>query len=286
MKKSDTVLMTLVSTIALALCPLSASASYSLSPGDLQDVEDFISENADSSSDIQTYSVSGSNVSSGRYRNADSYQVEDAYAIYYLFFADHDLYQPEEGFTSLLAAEPNHYVIPYEEQDEAGLLYLTRDENGELKFFMGASSQNGAFDLTQVEAVTQQLDGATDVRLVSEVTSAINLVYIATEEEEYIVPYAQEHVMSFYPDLQFGAIYTAEEFMSWVSNAFDWSNFDGELNGSGLPEYIGYEIEPADLSPDTNLPLTLGISGLGVVAAGSLAVYGVKTLKKKEEPNS
>lgn len=290
MKVRNTVLISFLSAMVLALCPFSVSASYSLSPDDLQDVKDFISENAVASTNIQTYSVTDSDVSGGRYRNADSYQLDDAYTLYYMFFDSYELYQPEVGFTALLADEARNYVIPYEEQDEAGLLYLTRDNKGELRFFMGTSSQKGMFDITQVEAVAEQLDGVTEIRLVKEVTSAINLVYLATEDEEYIVPYAKEHVMGFYPDLQFGEIYKASDFMDWVTYGFDWERYEANLNkmvaGSAVPEYIGYEITPVDLSSDVNIPLTLGISGLGFAAAGSLAVYGTKTLKKKKAQNS
>ncbi len=277
------------SAILLSTCSLTAYAdatdTYTLSPEIQKAAEEcIVASSLYQDTGVATYAVSGGEVSGSS--EITSFDTSKGYSIYYMAFFSKDHYQAEEGFTSLLSETPDCYVIPYENEDEGGLLYLREAENGSLSYGSGECGQKGIFDLAQVESVAAQLDGVTEIRLVKEITSAINLVYIATEEGEYIVPYAQEHIMGFYPDLQFGEIYTADDFMSWVCNAFDWEsrNSDsGEIYaGSALPEYVGYEITPVKPSSEANLPIRLGISGLGFVAAGSLAVYGTKTLKKKK----
>ncbi len=287
MKNKQMLCAFLTSILTISMCSISALAAenddYVLSPEIQKSAEEcIVASSLYQNSDVTAYAISGSDTAGGS--EITSFDTSKGYAIYYMAFFNKDRYQSDVGFTSLLSETPDSYVIPYENEDEGGLLYLREDENGALSYGGGECGQKGIFDLAQVETVAQQLDGVTEIRLIKEITSAINLVYIATEDEEYIVPYAQEHIMGFYPGLQFGEIYTAADFMDWVEYGFDWESRNADSDeivyGSSLPEYVGYEITPVNLSSGANLPISFGISGLGFVVAGSLAVYGTKTLKK------
>lgn len=91
------------------------------------------------------------------------------------------------------------------------------------------------------------MDGITDVKLTSSSIYQMNLVYVTTAEEEYVIPYYVSADASAYEGMAEGKLHTAKLFMNWLSGNF--TNHPGMLNspasaegqylyGGGV-EYIG-----------------------------------------------
>ena len=92
----------------------------------------------------------------------------------------------------------------------------------------------------------------------------------------------------YYPsgNMHIGHTYTtvAAVFMNWVEYGFDWAGFDPMADGSGVPNYIGYELTPVEMKKDLpDYVVPAGVSALSLAGAGALAFGGVKILKKKKQ---
>lgn len=280
MKRNAIALYALTSALLFSACTFPVHAAEqnacAISPEVQQKAEDML----DSMVQVQISSAA----TMDSYSDFSGYDASKGYALYHFSFHSKDDYKTSGSFSAMLGENPT-YVIPYENENAEGLIYLSSDAQGALKFQKRVLDQKSVIDPEKIAETAAQLEDVVEVRLIREFMSDLQFAYVITETGEYVIPCSSGRVLSFFEGLNNGAVYTVEEFMNWVEYGFDWENFDGMANGSGLPNYIGYAITPvehvsADM-PDYVIPA--GASMLGLAGAGCLTAVGVKLLKKEKK---
>ncbi len=217
------------------------------------------------------------------YSDFSGYNVEDAYARYYFSIHRREKYASTGSFASMVSDSP-HYVVPYHNEYAEGLIYISEDKEGALKVTERVLSQKSIIQPEAIDDIAAQFEDVEDVRLVVDFIAGLQLVYVRTEAGEYLVPCASDVIDSYFTDLKRGAVYEAAEFMNWVEYGFDWAGFDPMADGSGVPNYIGYELTPVEMKKDLpDYVVPAGVSALSLAGAGALAFGGVKRLKKKKQ---
>ncbi len=238
-------------------------------------------EHEKASSSVQTYGLTDA---SGDISDFSGYDLEQAYTVFTASMYSRTKYWENHSFSDMLSPS-TVYVIPYSNENCSGDIWMKEsEETGTLEFVKRTIGAPHSFEQEQVEDIVSSIDNVTEVKLVQDWLFNMNMIYITTDEEEYIVPCTFTGVNTFGEDITSGVLYTTEEFMTWVENGFDWENHDGMTDGSGIPAYIGWKASPAETVQNSRISETAvlgGLSALSFAAAGGLTVCGVKSNSKK-----
>lgn len=279
-----TVSMLFISVFSTSVISVSAENTAILDETEISGVVSAIEKENNDVAAVNEYSVFSNDSKSQYDLTIKNFDLEKAYKNYILKTFMITEYKNNPDFKSLITNDERIQVPA-----EGKLVSLIEEESG--YSILGTTFTDNIFDLKALtdEIVSNLNEEVTEIIYTYSQLYYMDIVYIATAENEYAVPYFVEPPYAEYGDrLVSGTVYSAAEFMDRMSQTFDEEamSTDGESNG-GIPvkEYAPYvpSFTKTEISAEKdfhNFAVVAAIIAV-VLSAGFLTAFIILNRKKQ-----
>lgn len=292
MKKINKIISILISAIYLSCLNTIAFADESstneitqtdsISSDELDQAESALDYYADNLQDKDAVSYSIKSDIEGYFDGLENYDLSKAYKSYYIDGYMIDTYKENNNFASLITDDYRIFV-PTERQ-----LVTLYPVDGKLKA-IGSESIDNPDELIDFNAETErakeQINGEIiDIIHANSFVYYLDIIYIKTTENEYVVPYFSAPLMlkEIGNRIDNGKVYKANDFMEAMDNTFDIDVIDPMAMG-GVPIKPIEEVTVQNNNDDTmNNYLIIFSIAAGVIVIG---IFSVVLIVKKRKHN-
>lgn len=292
MKKINKIISILISAIYLSCLNTIAFADESstneitqtdsISSDELDQAESALDYYADNLQDKDAVSYSIKSDIEGYFDGLENYDLSKAYKSYCIDGYMIDTYKENNNFASLITDDYRIFV-PTERQ-----LVTLYPVDGKLKA-IGSESIDNPDELIDFNAETEraeeQINGEIiDIIHANSFVYYLDIIYIKTTENEYVVPYFSAPLMleEIGNRIDNGKVYKANDFMEAMDNTFDIDVIDPMTMG-GVPIKPIEEVTVENNNDDTmNNYLIIFSIAAGVIVIG---IFSVVLIVKKRKHN-
>ena len=292
MKKINKIISILISAIYLSCLNTIAFADESstneitqtdsISSDELDQAESALDYYADNLQDKDAVSYSIKSDIEGYFDGLENYDLSKAYKSYCIDVYMIDTYKENNNFASLITDDYRIFV-PTER-----LLVTLYPVDGKLKA-IGSESIDNPDELIDFNAETErakeQINGEIiDIIHANSFVYYLDIIYIKTTENEYVVPYFSAPLMleEIGNRIDNGKVYKANDFMEAMDNTFDIDVIDPMTMG-GVPIKPIEEVTVENNNDDTmNNYLIIFSIAAGVIVIG---IFSVVLIVKKRKHN-
>lgn len=254
----------------------------SISSDELDQAESALDYYADNLQDKDAVSYSIKSDIEGYFDGLENYDLSKAYKSYYIDGYMIDTYKENNNFASLITDDYRIFV-PTERQ-----LVTLYPVDGKLKA-IGSESIDNPDELIDFNAETErakeQINGEIiDIIHANSFVYYLDIIYIKTTENEYVVPYFSAPLMlkEIGNRIDNGKVYKANDFMEAMDNTFDIDVIDPMAMG-GVPIKPIEEVTVENNNDDTmNNYLIIFSIAAGVIVIG---IFSVVLIVKKRKHN-
>lgn len=254
----------------------------SISSDELDQAESALDYYADNLQDKDAVSYSIKSDIEGYFDGLENYDLSKAYKSYYIDDYMIDTYKENNNFASLITDDYRIFV-PTERQ-----LVTLYPVDGKLKA-IGSESIDNPDELIDFNAETErakeQINGEIiDIIHANSFVYYLDIIYIKTTENEYVVPYFSAPLMleEIGNRIDNGKVYKASDFMEAMDNTFDIDVIDPMTMG-GVPIKPIEEVTVENNNDDTmNNYLIIFSIAAGVIVIG---IFSVVLIVKKRKHN-
>ncbi|WP_337404238.1 hypothetical protein [Porcipelethomonas sp.] len=255
----------------------------SISSDELDQAESALDYYADNLQDKDAVSYSIKSDIEGYFDGLENYDLSKAYKSYYIDGYMIDTYKENNNFASLITDDYRIFV-PTERQ-----LVTLYPVDGKLKA-IGSESIDNPDELIDFNAETErakeQINGEIiDIIHANSFVYYLDIIYIKTTENEYVVPYFSAPLMlkEIGNRIDNGKVYKASDFMEAMDNIFDIDVIDPMAMG-GVPIKPIEEVTVQNNNDDTmnNYLIIFSSIAAGVIVIG---IFSVVLIVKKRKHN-
>lgn len=255
----------------------------SISSDELDQAESALDYYADNLQDKDAVSYSIKSDIEGYFDGLENYDLSKAYKSYYIDGYMIDTYKENNNFASLITDDYRIFV-PTERQ-----LVTLYPVDGKLKA-IGSESIDNPDELIDFNAETErakeQINGEIiDIIHANSFVYYLDIIYIKTTENEYVVPYFSAPLMlkEIGNRIDNGKVYKANDFMEAMDNIFDIDVIDPMAMG-GVPIKPIEEVTVQNNNDDTmnNYLIIFSSIAAGVIVIG---IFSVVLIVKKRKHN-
>ena len=255
----------------------------SISSDELDQAESALDYYADNLQDKDAVSYSIKSDIEGYFDGLENYDLSKAYKSYYIDGYMIDTYKENNNFASLITDDYRIFV-PTERQ-----LVTLYPVDGKLKA-IGSESIDNPDELIDFNAETErakeQINGEIiDIIHANSFVYYLDIIYIKTTENEYVVPYFSAPLMlkEMGNRIDNGKVYKASDFMEAMDNIFDIDVIDPMAMG-GVPIKPIEEVTVQNNNDDTmnNYLIIFSSIAAGVIVIG---IFSVVLIVKKRKHN-